>query len=65
MPACDTIKPAMVRHNRAAKLWNVVFKINQVLALLVRNDVVKVDIFIAPFKIVDYSLICKLFLNDE
>ena len=55
----------MVTHNCSAKLWYIVFKINQVFALLVRDHIIKVDVFVAPFKVVDYAFVCQLLLHDE
>jgi len=55
----------MVAHHCTAELWDVVLKVHQVLALLVRNDIVEMDIFIAPFEVVDDAFVCQFFLNNE
>ena len=55
----------MVTHNRPTKLRDIVFKINQVFALLVRDHIIKVDVFVAPFKVVNYAFVCKLLFDDK
>lgn len=55
----------MVSDYGPTEFGNVVDKINQVFRLFSRVHIIKVNIFIAPFKVVDYPLICQLFLQDE
>ena len=63
--ACDAIQAPMVRHDCATELRNVVFEINQVFALLVRNDIVEVNVLVSPLEVVDNPLVSELFLDDE
>lgn len=55
----------MVANHCATELWNVVFEVDKVLALLMGDDVVKVDVFVAPFEVVDDALVRQLLLHDE
>ena len=55
----------MVRYDCATELRNVIFEIDQILALLVRNDIVEVDVLVAPFEVVDNALVRELFLYNE
>ena len=55
----------MVRHDCTTELRNVVFEINQVFALLVRNHIVEVNILVSPLKVVDNPLVGELFLDDK
>ena len=65
MAASHAKQPSVVAYDCAAKLGDVVLEIDQILTLLVCYHVVKVDVLVAPFKIVDNPLISKLFLNYE
>ena len=53
----------MITDNGTAELWNVVLEINQILALLVRDHIVKMNIFVTPFKVVDYAFVSQLLLD--
>ena len=53
----------MITDNGTAELWNVVLEINQILALLVRNHIVKMNIFVTPFEVVDYAFVSQLLLD--
>ena len=55
----------MIRDDCSTELGNVVFKVDQVLALFVGDDIVEVDIFVAPFEVVDDALVSQLLLHDE
>ena len=55
----------MIAHNRATKLWNIRLKVHEVLALLESDNIVKVNILISPFKVVDYPLIGKFLFDNE
>ena len=55
----------MVTDNRATELWNVVLEVDKILALLVGDDIIEVDVFVTPFEVVDYALVRQLFLHDE
>ena len=65
MTSSDAKQSSMVAHDSSTELWNVILKVNQVLRLLMSCDIVKVNVFIAPFEIVDDSFIGELFLDDE
>ena len=53
----------MITDNGTAELWNVVLEINQILALLVRDHIVKMNIFVTPFEVVDYAFVSQLLLD--
>ena len=55
----------MVRDYCPTELRNIVFEVYQVFALLVRNNIVKVDILVSPFKVMDDAFVRQLFLHDE
>ena len=55
----------MIRNYSATELRNVVLKVDEVLGLLMRDDIVEVNVLIAPFKVVDNALVCQFLLNDE
>ena len=55
----------MISHNSPTKLWNIAFEINKVLALFESNNIIKMNIFISPFKIVNNSFISQFFLYNE
>ena len=61
----DAEEAPVVTHHRSAELGNVVFEVDEVLGLLVRCDVVEVDVLVAPFEVVDDALVCQLLLDDE
>ena len=55
----------MIPNNGTAELWNIVLEINQILALLVRNHIVKMNIFVTPFEVVDDAFVSQLLLDDK
>ena len=55
----------MVGHHRSAELRNVVLEVHQVLALLVRDHIVEVNILVPPLEVVDNPLVGELFLDDK
>ena len=55
----------MIAHYCPAELGDVILKVDEVFALLVRNDIVKVNILVTPFEVVDDTLVRKLLLDDE
>ena len=55
----------MITNNGTAELWNIVLEINQILALLVRNHIVKMNIFVTPFEVVDDAFVSQLLLDDK
>lgn len=61
----DAIQPTVVTYHSSAELGNVVFKVNQVLTLLVGDHIVKVDVFVSPLEVMDNSFISQFFLYDE
>ena len=63
--ASDTVQASMVRDYCPTELRNIVFEVYQVFALLVRNNIVKVDILVSPFEVMDDAFVCQLFLHDE
>ena len=63
--ASDTVQASMVRDYCPTELRNIVFEVYEVFALLVRNNIVKVDILVSPFEVMDDAFVCQLFLHDE
>ena len=55
----------MVGHHRSAKLRNVVLEVHQVLALLVRDHIVEVNVLVAPLEVMNDALIRQLLLHDK
>jgi len=55
----------VIADHSSAELGDVVFEVYQVLALLVRYDIVEVDVFVAPFEIMNNSFVCQLFFDNE
>lgn len=55
----------MITDDRAAKLGNIVLEVDQVFRLLMRGDVVEVNVFVTPFEVVDDALVRQLLLHDE
>ena len=65
MTSSNAVQPSVVTDNCPTEFRNVVFKIDKILALLVRDDIVEVDVLVAPFEVVDNALVGQLFLHDE
>lgn len=65
MTTRDAVQPTVIRDHRAAELGNVVLKVNQVLALLVADHVIEMDVLVPPLEVVDDSLVGELLLDDE
>lgn len=63
--ACNAVQATVVRDDSATELGNVVFEVNQVLALLVRDHVVEMDVFVPPFEVVDYPFVRQFLFDDE
>lgn len=59
----DAEKPAVITHDSPAELWYIRFKVNQILRLLRSNHVVEVNVFVAPFEVMDYTLISQLLFH--
>jgi hypothetical protein len=53
----------MICHNGSTKFGNIAFKVHQVFALLEGDDIVEVNIFVAPFEVVDYSFVGQFLFN--
>ena len=65
VPTCYAEKPTVVAHHRPAELRDVILEINKILGLLVGGHIVEMNIFVAPFKVVDDSFIGKLLFDYE
>jgi len=65
MATCYAVETAVVGYDSTAGLGDVVLEVNEVLALLVRDDVVKVDVLVAPLEVMDYPLVRQLLLHNE
>jgi hypothetical protein len=57
MSPSNTEKSSMIRDYSSTELRNVVFKVNEVLALFVGSDVVEMDILVAPFEVMNDAFI--------
>jgi len=55
----------MIANNRSAKLGNIILKVDQVFGLFVRGNVVEMDIFVAPLKVMNNTLIRQLLLHNK
>ena len=65
MSTSNTKEPPMIAYNSPAELWNVILEINQIFRLLVSSNVVKVDVLVSPFEVVNNSFISELLFYDE
>ena len=65
MTAGDAKQAAMIADNCPAELGNIVLEVDEVLALLVRRNIVKVDVLVTPLEVVDDALVRQLLLHDE
>ena len=63
--SCDTEKSTMVTDYSTAELWNVILKVNQIFRLLMRCDIVKMNVFVAPFEVMDDAFVGELLLDDK
>lgn len=57
MSSGNTEEPSMIGNYGATELWNIALKIDQVLGLLPCVDIVEVDVFVAPFEVVNNPLV--------
>tara|TARA_B110000305_G_C18982320_1_gene422189 strand:- start:169 stop:414 length:246 start_codon:yes stop_codon:yes gene_type:complete len=55
----------MIANNRSAKLGNIILKVDQVFGLFVRGNVVEMDVFVAPLKVMNNTLIRQLLLHNK
>ena len=55
----------MVADYCSTELGDVVLEVDEVLALLVRDDVVEVNILVAPLEVVDDALVSEFLLHNE
>ena len=65
MPSCNTKQSSMICHYSSTEFWNVFVKIHQKFRLLSINYIIKMNVFVAPFKIMNDSSICELLFHDE
>jgi hypothetical protein len=55
----------MIRYYSTTELRDVIFKINQIFTLLMSCDIIKMDIFISPFEIMNDALVCQFLFDDK
>ena len=55
----------MVTNDCSTEFRNVVLEVYEVLALLVRDDIIEVNILVTPFEVVNYALIGEFLLYNE
>ena len=65
MSTSDTKESTMVADNCSAKLWNVIFEVDEVLALFMCRHIIEMNILVTPLEVMDDALISQLFLDNE
>ena len=55
----------MITYYRSTKLGNIVLKVNKIFRLLVCSHIIKMNVFVAPLKVMNNPLIGKLLLYNE
>lgn len=65
VPSRNTKKSSVIADNSSAKFRNVVFEINQILGLFMSGHIVKVNIFVTPFEVMNYTFISQFFLHNK
>jgi len=65
MSATDAEQASVISHNSSAELRNIALEVYKVLTLLESDNIVKVNILVAPFEIVNYSFVSQLFFDNE
>lgn len=65
MAASDAVQTPMVRDHCATELGDVVLEVHEVLALLVTDHVVEMDVLVTPLEVVDDSFVSKFLFDDE
>lgn len=55
----------MVRDYSSAEFGNIIIEVNQIFRLLVRLDIVEVNVLVSPFKVMNDSLVSELLLHNE
>lgn len=65
MTAGDAKQAAVIANNCPTELGNIVLKVDEVLALLMRRNIVEVNVLVAPLEVMDDALVRQLLLHDE
>ena len=65
MATGNTEESTMIADNGTTELGNVVLEVYEVLALLVRRHIVKVNVLVAPFEVMNDTLVSELLFDDE
>ena len=65
MSTSNTEESTMISNNCSTKFRNIVVEVDQIFRLFVGLNIVEMNIFITPFKVMNYSLISQFFLNYE
>lgn len=65
MSTSDTEEASMVCNDCSTELWNVLVEVNEVLGLFSVDYIVKVNVFVAPFEVVDDSSICEFLFHNK
>jgi len=65
MSTCNAKETAMVTDNGSAEFGNVVFEVHQILALFMCCHIIKMNVLVSPFEVVDDSFVRQLLFYDE
>jgi hypothetical protein len=65
MSTSDAKESTMITDNCSAKLWDVIFEVDEVLALFMCRHIIEMNILVTPLEVMDDALISQLFLNNE
>ena len=65
MSSSNTKQSSMVAYDSSAELRNIIFEIYKIFWLLMCRNIIEVNIFITPFKIMNDPFICQFLLDNE
>ncbi len=65
MSSCNTKQSTMVCYDCSAEFRDVLVEIHQKFWLLSIHNIIKMDVLVSPFKVMDYSSVCKFLFHDE
>jgi len=63
MSSCYTKQPTMISYNCSAEFRNVFIKIDKVFGLLSIYDIIEMNVFVSPFKVMNDPPVCELLFN--
>jgi len=65
MTTCNTKETSVICDDCSTEFGNVLVEINKEFRLFAIDDIVEVNVLVAPFEIVNDSSVCQLLLHDE